>query len=80
VLVVLLWAVGQRLRHAGQVDANTPVNCWIATYPDVVFQVGTDDAHLWESRTLDIGRAVVSHVCCFATVFAQLERWGCNAT
>src|SRR5664279_3147270 len=23
---------------------------------------------------------VVSHVCCFATVFAQLERWVCNAT
>jgi hypothetical protein len=33
-----------------------------------------------ESRTLDIGRAVVSYVCCFATVFAQLERGGCNAT
>jgi dTDP-4-dehydrorhamnose 3,5-epimerase len=29
-----------------------------------------------ESRTLDIGRAGVSHVCCFATVFAQLERGG----
>jgi hypothetical protein len=33
-----------------------------------------------DPRTLDIGRAVVNHVCCFATVFAQLERGGCNAT
>jgi hypothetical protein len=40
----------QRLRLAGHVDANTSVNYWIATYPDVVFQVRTDDAHLCESR------------------------------